>query len=86
MRGGERYAATCAACHGRSGEGGEGPALANSVLLAHASDTYLVETIRRGRAGTSMPSFARGDPTYPALSDAEIAAVVAFIRQWEVRQ
>lgn len=83
-RGAEIFAAACASCHGKRGEGGEGPALANAVLLRHATDHYLVETIRRGRAGTSMPEFGKGDSVVPTLSDIEIQSVVAYIRQWEV--
>jgi cbb3-type cytochrome c oxidase subunit III len=81
--GAELYASTCALCHGPRGEGAEGPALANPVLLANATDTYLVETIRRGRRGTSMPAFGSPSPAHRVLSDEEIESVVAFIRTWE---
>jgi cytochrome c oxidase cbb3-type subunit 3 len=77
------YADSCASCHGRNGEGAEGPALNNPVLLRSATDTYLVETIRRGRRGTSMAAFAAASPTHAALSSREIEAIVAFIRTWE---
>jgi cbb3-type cytochrome c oxidase subunit III len=78
------YADACASCHGAHGEGAEGSALANPRLLAAATDTYLVETVRRGRRGTSMPGFASSSPTHRVLADDEIAATVAFIRSWEV--
>jgi cbb3-type cytochrome c oxidase subunit III len=77
------YAAGCASCHGRSGEGAEGPALHNRVLLAAATDTYLVETIRRGRRGTAMAAFAAASTTHATLSSEEIESIVAFIRTWE---
>jgi cytochrome c oxidase cbb3-type subunit 3 len=77
------YADSCASCHGRNGEGAEGPALRNAVLLRSATDTYLVETIRRGRRGTSMAAFAAGSTTHATLSPQEIEAIVAFIRTWE---
>jgi cytochrome c oxidase cbb3-type subunit 3 len=77
------YAANCAACHGKTGEGGEGTALANPVLLQNATDTYLVETIRRGRRGSSMLGFATGSVTRRSLSQDEIEAIVAHIRSWE---
>jgi cbb3-type cytochrome c oxidase subunit III len=81
---GERiFAATCGGCHGAKGEGGQGPALNNRVLLAAASDSYLVETIRRGRRGTAMAGFATPDSARPALDNSEIEAVVAFLRTWE---
>jgi mono/diheme cytochrome c family protein len=81
---GERlYRAHCALCHGDRGQGAEGPALRNAVLLASASDTYLVETIRRGRRGTTMQGFLTPTPARPALADAEIESLVALLRTWE---
>ena len=77
------YAANCASCHGKGGEGGEGAALANPNLLQYATDTYLVETIRRGRRGSSMLGFGTGSVTRRSLSQAEIEAIVAHIRSWE---
>jgi len=77
------YAANCAGCHGRKGEGGEGPALANPVLLRAATDSFLVETIRRGRRGTAMLGFARPTPVRPALGDGEMQSIVVHLRTWE---
>jgi len=80
---GERlYAASCAGCHGATGEGGEGPALNNPVLQQFATDTYLVETIARGRRGTAMGAFLEPSPARRALARSEIEAIVAFIRSW----
>ena len=81
----ELYASTCGACHGQRGEGGEGPALANPVLLANATDTYLVETIRQGRRGSSMIGFGVGSVARRELSPTEIEAIVAFMRSWEAK-
>ncbi len=81
--GGRLFAAYCASCHGKQGEGGEGPALNNKVLLTTASDTYITETIRRGRRGTSMEGFANPSTVRPALVGSEIESIVAFIRTWE---
>jgi mono/diheme cytochrome c family protein len=77
------YADSCASCHGADGKGAEGPALNNAALLRSASDTYLVETIRRGRRGTSMAAFAAASTTHATLSAGEIESIVAFIRTWE---
>jgi mono/diheme cytochrome c family protein len=77
------FASACSGCHGRRGEGGVGPALNNPVLLATATDSYLVETIRQGRSGTPMTGFLEPTPTRPALTQAEIEAIVAYIRSWE---
>ncbi|MBI2921251.1 MAG: c-type cytochrome [Planctomycetes bacterium] len=80
------FADNCAACHGNDGEGGEGLALNNRMLLQYATDTYLVESIRRGRAGTTMPSFGRGSTVRRALAPDEIEALVAFLRTWEEKK
>ena len=79
------YAANCASCHGIDGEGKEGTALANRVFLSTATDTYLVETVKRGRRGTSMPAFSHPSPIRAALSDDEIESIVSHIRTWEDR-
>jgi cbb3-type cytochrome c oxidase subunit III len=81
-RGGRLFAASCSGCHGAKGEGVEGPALNNAVLIELATDTYLVETIKRGRRGTAMGGFAEPSTIRPTLSDADIEAIVAFIRTW----
>lgn len=80
--GGKLFAANCAGCHGQKGEGGEGPALRNKVLLTSATDTFLVETIRKGRRGTAMKGFNEPSPVRRALVQSEIEAIVTFIRTW----
>ena len=77
------FAANCAGCHGAKGEGGKGPALHNQGLLAAASDTYLLETIRLGRSGTAMGGFAEPNPVRRALAKVEMESIVAFIRAWQ---
>jgi mono/diheme cytochrome c family protein len=77
------YAASCALCHGADGRGAEGPALRDRVLLASATDTYLVETIRRGRRDTTMQGFETATLVRPAFSPGEIESVVAYLRSWE---
>jgi hypothetical protein len=54
------------------------------VLLASATDTYLFETIRRGRRGTSMPAFAVPSPVRRTLADDDAEALVTHIRGFEV--
>jgi mono/diheme cytochrome c family protein len=80
------FASACSGCHGAQGEGGEAPALNNQVLLASATDTYLTETIGRGRRGTVMSGFLEPSYARRTLSRAEIESVVAFIRTWEKRK
>ena len=74
-RGGELYAAHCGGCHGYTGNGGVGVPLALPSFLESADDEFLRKTIRVGRPGRVMPAFRR-------LSDAQVDAIVAFIRGW----
>ena len=74
------FEAICAGCHGAQGRGGESPALNNLVLLDAATDTYLVETISRGRRTTAMAGFLTASPIRPALARSEVEAVVAYLR------
>lgn len=77
------FESACSGCHGRQGRGGEGPALNNKVLLAGATDTYLVETISRGRRGTAMASFLEPSPVRPSLTRSDIESVVVYLRSFE---
>ena len=74
------FEATCGGCHGMQGQGAEGPALNNKVLLETATDTYLFETIGRGRRGTVMAGFFEPSPVRPALARSDIEAVIAYLR------
>jgi len=85
-RGALLYAEYCAGCHGKAGEGKEGPALANHVFLETASDWYIQQTILRGRAGTSMEGFASPSTTRPTLTEDDATAIVAHIRNWEEKR
>ena len=77
------FAAACSGCHGAQGQGNEGPALNNPVLLSTATDSYLAETIGRGRAGTAMLGFLEPHPSRPTFNEQEIQSIVAFLRTWE---
>lgn len=80
------YDGTCVACHAEAGAGidGLGKALANNDYVKGLSDDALVEFIKVGRGasdpenvtGIAMP--AKGGN--PALSDADLAAIVAYLR------
>ena len=74
-RGGELYAAHCSACHGDTGNGGVGVPLSLPSFLDSVDDQFLRITIRHGRPGRVMPAFSY-------LSDAQVNAVVGFIRGW----
>jgi len=75
--GAELYARHCAACHGEKGESGIGVPLSLPSFQATVSDEYLHKTIRLGRPGRVMPA--------SRLSDAEIEAIVRFMRSWGIQ-
>lgn len=74
MRGRAVYAQQCARCHGARGEGVDAISLANSALLATATDGFLQYAISHGRSGTRMPAFAG------RLTPQQIDDVVAYLR------
>ena len=73
------YANTCAACHGKEGEGGSGPALNSLQMLTRHTDDDLRSVIIYGprRPNSIMPAF--GD----RLTSVEVDALVQYIRSWE---
>ena len=70
MRGGREVFATCAACHGDTGTGGVGPALANVIATFPDCETH-VQWVRLG----SERWKSEVGPTYGS-SDAEIDQVM----------
>lgn len=66
------FAEQCAVCHQTEGHGGIGLPL-DKGRLALLSDDYLIRTVRLGRPGRLMPAF-------DALSDAQVAAIVGYLR------
>ncbi|MGC2400099.1 MAG: c-type cytochrome [Acidobacteriaceae bacterium] len=72
-QGAEQFQANCAGCHGADGKGGEkGPAIATLPSVVALPDTELIKIVREGTTA-GMPSFER-------LGDAEILAVVRYLR------
>jgi len=70
----------CVNCHGQSGKG-DGPIgkslvppAANLTLLGKKSDKNILDTIRKGRPGTAMPSW-KGD-----LSTKDMLDILSYIR------
>ncbi len=68
------YRQHCESCHQTHGEGGIGLPLSN-IKMAHVSDNYLEKTIRLGRPGRIMPA-------YPGMSDAQVEAIIHYLRSW----
>jgi putative heme-binding domain-containing protein len=65
------YLGSCSGCHGATGEGSQGPSLL-SGRASRLPDTTLVNTIRNGLPGTSMPNFP--------MADERVLQVAAFVR------
>lgn len=79
------FESNCAGCHGKTGEGLEGPAIGNKSFLNAATDTYLFETISRGRRGTIMQGFNTSSVVRRALTKEEIESIVVYLRSLESR-
>ena len=77
--GSKLFGERCATCHGKDGEGrtGIGPRLNSESFLAAATDDYLVRTISKGRAGTTMIAWGA------AMQKGEIESVIAHMRSWK---
>jgi len=70
------FTANCVMCHGENGQGDLGPSLNTQSFLTAVPNSYLVETLLRGRMGTGMPSWRQ-------LSSEDVASLVRFIRTWQ---
>ena len=80
-RGEELYQQYCKLCHAADGTGyaaDNAPSLVSENFLKSATDDFLAQGIRMGRPATAMAAYGalRGGP----LDDAQIAAIVAFLR------
>jgi glucose/arabinose dehydrogenase len=73
--GADSYAKHCAVCHGREARGGQGPSLLGPAYAHGVDDPRVTRTIRDGFPEGGMPAFGA------VLSEPQIAAVVAFLRQ-----
>ncbi|MEK6573678.1 MAG: c-type cytochrome, partial [Chloroflexota bacterium] len=87
--GAQLFADNCAGCHGRFGEGGPNPSRADDTIAPISSAEYLKtrdditlrSVIAQGQPNFGMSPFgsAYGGP----LSDDQMDAIVAFMREWE---
>ena len=73
--GDELFARHCSSCHGNDGMGGVGVPIALPAFINSVSNEYLEKTIRHGRPGRIMPAFE-------SLSDAQVNAIVKYVRGW----
>jgi cytochrome c oxidase cbb3-type subunit III len=76
------YAMNCAGCHGKAGELGPAPPLADPLFMAIIPDDVLQGVIRRGRAGTPMPAFAADHGG--SLTEAQLQSLAEGIKtRWK---
>ena len=77
-QGSSLFSANCSRCHGPEGQGSQrAPAINVKSVLTTTSDQALQQIITNGVPGTAMPAWGT------RMSDADIQAIVGFIRQWE---
>ena len=86
VNGGNIFSTACVACHGPEAKGvtGLGKDLTTSEWVGQQSDAQLIEFIKKGRdagdplntTGVAMPPKGGN----PAMSEQEIADIVAFVR------
>jgi mono/diheme cytochrome c family protein len=79
-RGKALFKSNCSFCHGVDATGGNGgPDLIRSVLVNHDENGNLIApTVHNGRPGKGMPAFSD-------LTDAQIADIVSFLHQENLR-
>jgi disulfide bond formation protein DsbB len=87
VKGERAYAQSCAVCHGFNGQGmpNQGANLRLSKYIAGHTDDALVEFIRVGRLpadpNSTMKLIMPPNGGNPALSDAQLHEIVAYLRQ-----
>ena len=76
--GSQLYSVNCSRCHAPNGQGSpRAPALNVKSFLVDTTDQAIQQIITLGVPGTAMPAW--GD----RMTDAQIQAIVGFLRQWE---
>jgi len=71
----------CSRCHGEFGEGETGPAIINRDFLEAADDTFLYETVARGRVHTAMFGWSSDVYNQEQMDPGEISNIIGFMRE-----
>jgi len=79
-KGSLNYHYLCSRCHGEFGEGDTGPSNLNRNFLLAASDSYLFETISKGRSHTAMFGWSKDVHGEERLDSQDISDIIAFMR------
>lgn len=81
--GATKFTTYCATCHGDKGAGYvtgvAGPAIGMAGFLDTASDDYIFQTVKQGRAGTAMKSFI-GAEGVANLNKEDVADIISYLR------
>ncbi|MCF6314462.1 MAG: c-type cytochrome [Verrucomicrobiales bacterium] len=77
------FATYCASCHGPNAEGyaagGSGPGIGLAGFLMVASDDFIMQTVKHGRAGTAMLPFV-GAKGLANLKEDDVGDIIAYLR------
>jgi len=79
-KGSLNYHYLCSRCHGEFGEGDTGPSNLNRNFLLAASDSYLFETISKGRSHTAMFGWLEDVHGEERLDYQDVSDIIAFMR------
>jgi cytochrome c oxidase cbb3-type subunit 3 len=78
-----KFTTYCATCHGEQGKGYitgvAGPAIGMAGFLNAASDDYIFQTVKQGRAGTAMKPFM-GPEGVANLTKDDVADIISYLR------
>jgi cytochrome c oxidase cbb3-type subunit 3 len=81
--GATKFTTYCATCHGEEGKGYitgvAGPAIGMAGFLDTASDDYIFQTVKLGRAGTAMKPFI-GAVGIANLNKDDVADIISYLR------
>lgn len=76
-----KYHFLCSRCHGEFGEGETGPAIINRDFLEVASNSFLYETIARGREHTAMFGWSADVYNQEKLETQDISNIIGYMRE-----
>jgi mono/diheme cytochrome c family protein len=83
IKGHQLFGNYCSSCHGENGagyvSGGPGPAIGKVGFLNIASDDYIYQTLKLGRAGTAMKPFI-GSKGLANLNDQDAYDIINYLR------
>ncbi|GBD08275.1 Cbb3-type cytochrome c oxidase subunit CcoP [Candidatus Thermoflexus japonica] len=91
-KGKELFLGTCASCHGPDAKGlpGLGKDLTTSAFVRQQTDAQLLDFIQKGRPATDPANTTGVDMPpkggNPALTDQDLADIIAFIRTFNPHQ